>query len=352
MQGTWESDGSEADGLSSWASTTDNDGESYTITGSTPRSSPMNVAYKLRSNTTSQYFYQVNVLEMPSSSSSLSIGVVLPQEFQRGYKNRGMFYNGNLTNCGAALKTSYGPRLKEGDILILGYSEDDHDTPGVVVVRLEVYLNGYNLGTAFQVPKNGSSSFCPCVSIQGDTIKVQAKILAVLPDPLPAQAKEEKDPLEGKWDLLEAYHDGQQFYPPPPDKQVDHDVKPCLVSLEKDKESAGENLWNVAVHVCNTIMTRKTIQASGTTKKNSYSLQSHGGCRSTMMMPTPPYGQVESTMSASLQNAWSQMEIVGSAGSSTRTLIIKSSTGDVVAKCCAKQEQRSSTEPACCTSYQ
>jgi hypothetical protein len=327
MQGTWESDGSETDSLSSWATTAD--GESYTITVSTSSGSPMNAAYKFQSNP-SHYFYQVNVLEMPSSSSYLSIGVVLPQEFQRGYKNRGMFYNGNLTNCGAALKTSYGPRLKEGDTLILGYSEDDH----AGLVRLEVYLNGSNLGTAFQVPKNGPSSFCPCVSIQGD-IKVQAKILEVLPDPLPQS--EEKHPLEGKWDLVEAYHDGQQFYPPPDTV----DVNPCLVSLEKDNES-GEILWNVVLHICNTIMIRKTIQPSGT--NSCYSLQSHGGCRSTRMMPKPPYGQVESTMSASLENAWSQMEIV----SSGATLIIKSLTGDVVAKCTKAQR---STEPAC-TSYQ
>lgn len=341
MQGTWESDGSEADGVSSWAITTE--GEPYTITVSTSSGSPMNIAYKFQDNP-KQYFYQVNVVEMPSRSSSLSIGVVLPQEFQRGYKNRGMFYNGNLTNCGAALKTSYGPRLKEGDTLILGYSEDAPDQAGVVV-RLEVYLNGSNLGTAFQVPKNGgpSSSFSPCISIQGD-IKVQAKILAVLPDPLP-QTEEQKDPLEGKWDLVEAYdHDEQQFYPPPDTV----DVKPCLVSLEKDNES-GEHLWNVAVHVCNTIMTRKTIQASGggdTNNNSYYSLQSHGGCRSTLMMPMPPYGQVESAMLASLENAWSQMEIVDSG----TTLIIKSSTGNAVAKC-VKKAQRSRTEPAC-TSYQ
>lgn len=330
MQGTWESDGSEADGVSSWATTSD--GESCTISVSTSHGSPLNVAYNFQSNP-SQYFYQVNLLEMPSRSSNLSIGVVLPQEFQRGYKNRGMFYNGNLTNCTAALKTSYGPRLKEGDILILGYSEDAH----AGVVRLEVYLNGSNLGTAFQVPKNGPSSFCPCVSIQGE-IKVQAKILAVLPDPL-LQAQEKHHPLEGKWDLVEAYHDGQQFYPPPDTV----DVNPCLVSLKKDNES-HENLWNVAVRVCNTIMTHKTIQASGT--NSNYSLQSHGGYRSTMMMPMPPYDQVESTMSVSLENAWSQMEIIGSGSSAT--LLITSSTGDVVAKCAKAQR---SSEPAC-TSYQ
>ena len=168
--------------------------------------------------------------------------------------------------------------------------------------------------------------------------RCQTKILAVLPDPLP-QAQEKHHPLEGKWNLVEAFHDEQQFYPPPDTV----DVNPCLVSLEKDNES-GANLWNVAVHVCNTLMTRKTIQASGT-NSNYYFLQSHGGCRSTMMMPVPPYGQVESTMSASLENAWSQMEIVGSGST---TLLIKSSTGDVVAKCA--QVQRS-TEPAC-TSYQ
>ena len=59
------------------------------------------------------YYFQVVIQEM---TDSLSVGIVTPSEFQPGWKTKGMFYNGNLTNGSAALAVNWGPRFGIGEI--------------------------------------------------------------------------------------------------------------------------------------------------------------------------------------------------------------------------------------------
>ena len=73
---------------------------------------PINLMYQM--DPAKSFYLHVTIVKEIINSGSLSVGVVRQDQFQQGYKIRGMFYNGNLTNVSiSALKVGWGPYLKE-----------------------------------------------------------------------------------------------------------------------------------------------------------------------------------------------------------------------------------------------
>lgn len=138
------------------------------------------------------YYFQVFIQDI---TGSLSVGIVSPDEFKSGWKTKGMFYNGNLTNGSAALSVNWGPRFGTGDsvgVRVLTTSEN---------VEVTFYKNGKSLGTGFFIENLSNQIYCPCLNVDGE-----AKLRIEIPEELPPQEllEEEDLAMPGPWKLVEA----------------------------------------------------------------------------------------------------------------------------------------------------
>lgn len=324
IQGQWKSDGSEADGKGTWSATTSSDGSDIEM-NNTKSGSPMNFMYDMSPKST--FYFQVTLAEISTPSSSLSVGVVRPEEFHKGYRIKGMFYNGNLTNGSAALKTSYGTRLKTpGDVLLVEYVEsNEHQT-----IQVVLYLNGNCLGTGFEIPKT-DASFVPCISANGE-LKFQTKVLFEKPE----LTSSPPHPLSGKWIVIDASDgNGKQLLPVPDAEQK------IILSIENQEA----DMFNIAIRVCNTLSIRKRI-SEGASPGRHFLLDNvgEGHVISTRMMASPPFHEVEVALPACMKLSWLQMEIVKDDGD---RMYIQAGTDEPVVTC----EREVPSMEAACTSY-
>ena len=118
------------------------------------------------------YFFQVHLKKAATRASSLSVGVAKRDEFQKGYRVKGMFYNGNLTNGSSTLKVSYGSRMKADDVLVIEYQQlpatKNSDGDSLAQIQLRFYQNGICLGIGFRINESSDATFFPCISVLGE----------------------------------------------------------------------------------------------------------------------------------------------------------------------------------------
>ena len=131
--------------------------------GSSSSSSSSSTSSSSSSIFPESYWFAVTVGDLGNNdSNSISIGAVTPTEFQQGYRIKGMFYNGNLTNCGAGLNINYGPYLKSGDRCVLELCTSSTPT---TTFSMTIYLNGARVGKGFEIqnpsPQNVFSRVFP-----------------------------------------------------------------------------------------------------------------------------------------------------------------------------------------------
>jgi len=262
------------------------------------------------------YWFQVRIVEK-DRSSSVSVGVVLPSEFQQGYKNKGMFYNGNLTNGSAALKTGYGPYLQQGDVIVLECTHDHNSH----FFALTIHVNGKRIGRGFEIATtDGAATFVPCLAIQGKNLKLLAQIHEAMPDLSPLERS--IHPLEGKWKIEKAA------------KGTNHNDD--IIPVEGGQEGRGiimsispetEDKLGISVHVFNNIGLQKQYTASPDKKIFDVVNVGHGPI-TTMMMPPPPYHTVEQELAKAMVDHWQSFRLVDE-----NTLTITTMTNHVMAKC-------------------
>jgi hypothetical protein len=327
IQGQWKSDGSEADGKGTWSATSSLDGSDIEM-NNTSSGSPMNFMYDMSPKST--FYFQVTLTEISTPSSSLSVGVVRPEEFHKGYRINGMFYNGNLTNGNAALKTSYGSRLKTpGDVLLVEYVESNEHRQTIQVI---LYLNGNCLGTGFEIPKT-DTSFVPCISAHGE-LKFQTKVLLGKPE---LTSSPPPHPLSGKWIVIDASDgNGKQLLPVP------DTGKKTILSIENQEA----DMFNIAIRVCNTLSIRKRISEGASSSGRHFLLESvgEGHVNSTRMRAPSPFHEVEAALPACMKLSWLQMEIVKDDGD---RMYIQAGPDEPVVTC----EREVPSMEAACTSY-
>jgi len=164
------------------------------------------------------YYFQATLSNL--EKGHLSIGVVAENEFRPGWKTKGMFYNGNLTNGSAALKTSWGPRFQQGDSLGVRVSHEEG-------LQITFYKNGASLGTGFHLANN-NTTFYPCFSVTGTTSLV-IDTPAELP-PVTMPTEEAPVGIYGDWKLEKAM-DGETPLTVPSSKRL---IKFVLSKEEKE----------------------------------------------------------------------------------------------------------------------
>jgi hypothetical protein len=336
MEGRWQSDGLDAEGTASWSVNSEGGGASPITTRydeiylRANYGDPMNLFFTPSSTTSthlSKYYFQIDVLSMDTDSASLSVGVVRPSEFRKGFLNKGMFYNGNLTNCGGSLILSYGPRPKQGDTIVVEYTELNDS------FQVRFHVNGKCLGIAFQIPKSSrtssataSESFLPCLHGDGE---LKLKVSTSIEMPVCTTTSSIAHPLEGDWLMLEAMADEanqRKIWPQSP-SSVGTDNQHYQLTLHME---LTDDQWKLVLKVCNTLLAQKVISELGAEDEDAdqkhYRLSGPSRVMSTMMRPWPPLDAIEPTLSKALGSGWKSFVLDRS-----DTLFAQSESGSMLA---------------------
>ena len=258
----WIGDGSEESSLKS-------DGNTLFISSS-HMGTPYNIRYDVH---VPEYYIEATLIEL---DGHFSIGVVNPQEMKPGYACCGMYFNGNLHNAQAALKTSWGPHIKQGDVLGVRTKKEGD------LLEVAFYRNGVCLGIGFRIA-GITDIYQPCLHMDGT-----ATVIISTPENLPSLEKTtmEEYGVEGDWKLVQASNEDKHTLIIPDD----HDI---IMTVTKDDIS-----MNFSIHVVNCLRTSATILE---TKSPGHIVQV-GVVMSTKMMGPPHLMAVESFVSASLPN--------------------------------------------------
>lgn len=242
------------------------EGPSLTLT-SAKQGVPLNVRYD-NITTTDDWCFEVVLVRIPKNSS-VSVGIVNVDEMGPGWKTRGMFYNGNLTNGNAALIVNFGPYLKEGD------------TVGVYVTNknkeVTFFHDGKCLGMGFSLEE--SKTYCPCIHVSGTV-----QIFFSIPTTLPLVQNRERDAegLLGDWKLTEAVSESGS----PVQVPEGHDLVMTMHRGSSDKE------YDLSMRVGNILRTHLTLENGGAVKV--------GMIMSTMMEPPRELKEIERFLSSCL----------------------------------------------------
>lgn len=348
IQGSWKSDGLDADGKASWS--LEEEESSNLLSIQVSGGSPMNLLYTpTAAPSPTKHYLQVKILNMESRSASIGVGVARPSEFQKGYKTRGMFYNGNLTNGSAALKVSYGPRPKQNDSISVEYEETQDG-----FIQVSFHVNGKSLGTGFRIRKQddssntstaSESSFLPCLHAQGK-LTVRVAVSTEKPESI---AKEPDHPLEGEWKLLQAFGDDddsskEQIWPLDP-ATSGADGKSITLHMEPS-DIGEENDWFLGMKVANSLRVQKKVSKLAAA---TYQISGPSGVMSTRMLPPPPFDKIEGQLSNAMGSRWVKFSIVDDNGPG-ETLQALSEDGTILAVFGRPPQPDLST--AACNSYQ
>eukprot|EP00536_Pseudo-nitzschia_multiseries_P017918 jgi/Psemu1/227001/e_gw1.1931.1.1 len=288
------------------------------------------------------YWFTVTIGQL-GQNGSISVGVVTPSEFQPGYETKGMFYNGNLTNCGAALATNYGPYLKLGDRCTIEYTTSATGNTRDSCVSMTIYLNGKFIGKGFEIQNPAKKPFFPCVSV-GGKVKFYAKITTEKPPDLspPTPASQS---LDGKWIIVEAKDQSGSNYLPVASRGKREKEITMNIDFTAGKDERPS--LSLSAKVCNMIRTSMQYQKMLIGEETSSGIENTGKIiyqltppgrppMSTRMMPFSPYDKVEREISLAMTNGWKTIKLLPDQNSFN----ILNVDGAIVARCvrCAHHE--------------
>lgn len=383
---TWKTDGSSACQQADFITNPDDDADDgFTdINMVTTGGSPVNLLGTIPSSSilSSSYWFQVQIVEL-GRSSSMSIGITVPSQFKQGYKNRGMYYNGNLTNGSAALKIAFGPYLQSGDYCTIHIT---HSTNQEVVdgqeekatttttVTMTVYMNGKKIGKAFEVvldddleTRAGADDvrfFYPSIAVHGK-VRFRAKVGSDMPDTLSGQAADGSaivHPLEGTYNIIQAM-DGttgtRSILPVAVDgtsRRIDQAV--MVIAADRSTITATTAVLRFSVRVVNSIMMSRgctTKEVDENTRIFELSDDGRGHLPMTLMLAPPPYDDVERELVQAMTGQWQTLKFVVAEddinSTNQRLLHIANAHGDIVAQCERQQPDMGDDDIAALTRY-
>lgn len=273
----WIGDGSEG------GSVDVDETSSSTITfASATQGTPFNIRLDTNDSFVSDSYYEIKVVDM-YKDASLGVGLVTADRFQPGWKTKGCFYNGNITNGSAGLVIGFGNRIKEGDTV--GVFQQRGEQCNIVF-----YHNGRCLGAGFSVDDN-NEKFFPCLHVSGRTTVTYST-----PSPPTVFEREHAnndhdDPYSGDWEIEQAFTGPELRELPLPENST------FKVSFEK--AGALQDQYRISIKISNSFHT--SFKISG--KMEAFDkIEFTGGCISTRMMPMPGFDEVEQFISSAVRS--------------------------------------------------
>lgn len=274
QQGSWVGDGAKASTI------TKNESSTITIESET-ESTPFSTMFNVQSLTAiDSFFYEVT---LSSITGSVSVGLVKEENFKKGWKIRGLFYNGNVHDGSAALINSFGDYPKEGDKLGVYLRRD----PSSADLLVAFYINGLCIGTAFQLSGTDAKNdiYYPCISVSGG-----ATIDYGAPEFVPSVITREVPVFTdytGEWKLVQAFAGPELGQYPLPSKGN--------IIFSFGDFTDGE--YPLRISMVNTVATSVAVVG----KLDSFdAIKIDEHLMSTMMAPLEPWDEVESFIEDSL----------------------------------------------------
>ena len=285
----WIGDGTDGATLLQVSDDPDEGSAPSTITfGTAKRGTPYNVRLDSSASPSPPFspadalYYEITLDEV--GSGNLAMGYVTRDNFLPGWKTRGMFYNGNLTNGSAGLRMGFGPFLKAGDT-VGSYLIRDNNT-----VKVVFYLNGRCLGPGFVISASCTDVFYPCLHLDG-----MATVTYFTPKTFPSVVEREPatfdDPYNGDW-LLKKAMTGPELHELP----LPEDAKIVLGFGNND----GGGTYRLSIKVANMFNTSVKIVE----KTEAFDKIEVGPAMATRMMPPPDLEPVERFMEEGLETLY------------------------------------------------
>mmetsp|Transcript_13439 Transcript_13439/g.37814 ORF Transcript_13439/g.37814 Transcript_13439/m.37814 type:complete len:353 (-) Transcript_13439:644-1702(-) len=346
---SWEIDGSTESRAVKFAESSSG-GTTIDILGVPSTQRPVNLmaANKEELSSASSYWFAVMIAKK-HRGASVSVGVVTPTEFRPGYQNKGMFYNGNLTNCSSGLAIGYGPYLDVGDRCVIECTNSARESTGKSFFSMTIYLNGSCIGKGFEIENPSRKGFFPCVSITGK-VKLDTVITTEKPSDIVDKAPISRA-LDGKWVITEATNQSDLKYLPIAN-QGNND-RGVTMNIDCNGGKEDRRLLSLSVTAMNRIATSMEYQSNDeetlcdvekTDGVINYHLMPSGQVASTMMMARPPYDRVEAEISLALRNGWKTIQFIPHQS----CLNILNVDGAVIARCVRHENNDASTLKSYC----
>jgi hypothetical protein len=236
---------------------------------------------------------------------NLSVGVVTKEEVKPGWKTRGCFYNGNLTNGSAALIVSFGAKhVAAGDTVgvLTEYTTTtttaSEEEGGMTATDIYLYHNDNCLGKAFSLPPSCTAKTRrhPALHVSGSAV-----LDLVLPRELPVEKEravtsfgsDDDDKYGGEWKLVKVYV-GPELgeYPLPPQQGS----APFVIKLQKRSQTE----YGFSMKIVNTISSSITWTGE-TLEEGGFDVISFPSAfASTRMMGPPDLMKLENTLTKHL----------------------------------------------------
>jgi len=311
--GSWIGDRPDGGTVAVVASSSDNRDDLVVVVEaeSSSKGTPFNIIYSFggggSTTTTAVMFFEAEILELgdddEASAAAVAVGVVRDDEFAAasGWKVRGMFYNGNVTNGGAALIVGFGDYLEAGHkVGVLLRQRPKAEQQGLYEIEAVFYLNGRCLGTAFRLEEDlrndggrQRGNWRPCIHLSG-RVKFAFRAPEALPEttrrqPPPSTANS-TSPYAGDWKLKQLLVGPELSEFPLPaygdDAPGGRRGEGIILSF---KETAQKQ-FRLSVKVSNSLSCN--VQVVGKDESHDF-IRVVGPIASTMMMPPPELREVE-----------------------------------------------------------
>ena len=294
----WIGDGSEQSTLNV---TADGNNEESTIAfASASRGTPFNI--RLDANNTllrADFYFEVSIIDI-TNESSLGVGFVSKDSFQPGWKTKGCFYNGNITNGSAGLIIGFGSSMKSGDVVGV-YLKRTNGRSNIIF-----YHNGRCLGVGFSM-YDESEIFYPCLHVSGETT-VKLAMPQSTADRFPSIFERERnapncddDPYSGDWAIEDVFA-GPELgrLPLPPDIKFKVTLNK-INSLQDDNN--GKKKYHLFFKIGNSLRTSFSIAG----KLESFDkIECFGPCMGTRMMPRPAFAKIEHFIQSAINSGGCQ----------------------------------------------
>mmetsp|Transcript_58418 Transcript_58418/g.136538 ORF Transcript_58418/g.136538 Transcript_58418/m.136538 type:complete len:316 (-) Transcript_58418:130-1077(-) len=269
----WEDDGS------NMVKTAPESPMEFTIDGK-PGGSPVNALFA-RGLTPGQYF-EIDILQ---SSKSAFVGVTTREGFAKGWKCKGLFFGGNLSNGGALVRGNFGDWLKTG--MKIGVLTELTDKEATVTF----YQDGRCLGPAFVAERESGGDVFPVVHTSGEGDRFSISFPEAAPEARERQSKDGSGRhfAEGCWAVKR-----MSVGPELGEFQLESKMKG--EDLHVTIESTGASTFGIGFKVANTLRMTAT-SAPDDSLAPFERITPKGGMMATMMMGPPELMEVEEALS-------------------------------------------------------
>lgn len=288
----------------------------YFNTSNSSSSSSHHMKDDFDDNSSGCFFWQATLdaghdQQKRSNVSSMGLVDVSKQHnhFQPGYKIRGLFYNGNLTNGTAALQTAFGDYLQPGDtvgvLLEKNKTATTASTNSRTETRVYFYLNGKCLGLAFLLTKDSKDDavWRPCLQLNGGSARVSYRFPKELPtDRERSTSQGASGSIVGAWKLTKAVVQNEMLQLPTAAHHREIELNIKQDSNEKETPVS----FGVSLRVGNLLGTNmRVLETQNNTNNNNSSFRVQSmPVRATMMMPPPELQLVEAKLTTCLSTAF------------------------------------------------